>query len=109
MKNSESKNDLKSKEYNEINNYKKFTNNLLKERLIGRQLVWDSEDKIWEIKSWQLRSFIKISEKWVPSTEFKICVLKIAINYSIDDLSLLSDIVNILKSWVIENVYFALE
>mgnify|MGYP001498258005 FL=1 len=33
----------------------KFTNNLLKERLIGRQLVWDSEDKIWEIKSWQLR------------------------------------------------------
>ena len=33
----------------------KFTNNLLKERLIGRQLVWDSEDKIWKIKSWQLR------------------------------------------------------
>tara|TARA_B100001250_G_scaffold412869_1_gene445264 strand:+ start:144 stop:1220 length:1077 start_codon:yes stop_codon:yes gene_type:complete len=33
----------------------KFTNNSLKERLIGRQLVWDSEDKIWEIKSWQLR------------------------------------------------------
>ena len=25
----------------------KFTNNSLKERLIGRQLVWDSEDKIW--------------------------------------------------------------
>ena len=31
-----------------------------------------------------------IPAKWVPSTEFKICVLKIAINYSIDDLSLLS-------------------
>ena len=35
---------------------------------------------------------MKIPEKWVPSTEFKICVLKIAINYSIDDLSLLSDV-----------------
>ncbi len=33
----------------------KFKDNSLKERLIGRQLVWDTEDNIWNIKSWQLR------------------------------------------------------
>ena len=33
----------------------KFKNNFLRERLIGRQLVWNPDDKIWEIKSWQLR------------------------------------------------------
>ena len=34
---------------------KESVTDVLSERLIGRQLVWDSEDKIWEIKSWQLR------------------------------------------------------
>ena len=34
----------------------RFENNLLKERLFGRQIVWDSEEEIWKIKAWQLRT-----------------------------------------------------
>ena len=34
----------------------KFKNNMLKERLIGKQIVWDIKEKLWKIKAWQLRS-----------------------------------------------------